>query len=59
MTDSNKATPSEVKAFFEADGGSKVGAAEIMALKKDPITKETLGDYDDIAFGIGNGTLTY
>jgi hypothetical protein len=54
-----KATPQEVKAFFEADGGAKVSASEIMALKKDRYTKENLPDYDHVAFAIGNGSLTY
>ena len=63
MTDATRAKPSEVKAFFEADGGRKVGAREIMALKKingvptKGVTYETA--YDDIAAGIGDGTLTY
>jgi hypothetical protein len=61
-----KATPGEVRAYF--DGGinpitgqpaAKVTASEIMALKKTPGTTEALPDYDQLAFGIGNGTLTY
>lgn len=54
-----KASPKEVKEFFEANGGRKVGATEIMALKKDPATKKDLPDYDQIAEGIGDGSLTY
>lgn len=59
MTDRVKATPSQIKAFFEADGGDKIGAKEIMALKKVPGTTTELPDYDQIAYGIGDGSLTY
>jgi len=59
LADRIKATPLEVRAFFESDGGRKVSAAEIMALKKDPFTKENRPDYDQIAYGIGDGTLNY
>lgn len=63
MSGDVKAKPSEVKAFFEAGGGRKVGAREIMELKKingvptKGVSQETA--YDDIAVGIGNGSLTY
>jgi len=50
-----KASINEVKAFFEADGGRKVQMAELKDLK----TGHEGKDYDDIALGIGNGSLTY
>lgn len=59
MTDRVKASPAEVRAFFEADGAPKVSSAELMALKKDPVTKDNLPDYDQVAYGIGDGSLTY
>lgn len=58
MTASGKASPSEVRAFFEQDGARKVSARELIALKKDD-DKNDLPDYDQIAEGIGNGSLTY
>lgn len=54
-----KASPTEVRAFFEAGDARKVGAKELIALKKDPETGEPIPDYDQIAEGIGSGTLTY
>jgi hypothetical protein len=68
MTDTAvKASPGELRAFFEAGGARKVTSAELMALKKhvpdDPATGRTQAAagaaYDEIAVGIGNGTLTY
>lgn len=56
--DTGKATLSEVRAFFE-DGSRKLAAAEIMALKKDRVTKQELIDYDQVALGIGNGSFNY
>jgi hypothetical protein len=56
--ESGKCSLPDFKAFFET-GGPKVVAAEVMALKKDPITKELSDDYDQIAIGIGNGSLNY
>lgn len=47
-----KATVKEFFAFFEADGGTKPTMQELKALKD-------AGGYDEIAEGIGNGTLTY
>jgi hypothetical protein len=56
-----KATPAQVKAFFEADGGRKVTSAELMALKKTTVNGVVTehGDYDQIAYGIGDGSFTY
>ena len=54
-----KATPQEVRAFFDEGSDRKVGARELIALKKDPETGEPIPDYDQIAEGIGNGSLTY
>lgn len=50
-----RATPKEIRDFFEAGGGRKVTASELAKLKSD--TKPDA--YDQIAEGIGNGTLTY
>jgi len=54
-----KASPAEVRAFFEEGGARKVGARELIALKKDPETGDPIPDYDQIAEGIGDGSLTY
>lgn len=52
-TDGTRATPGQVIAFF-SEGSHKLGLQEIKALKAgDPKA------YDQIAEGIGNGTLTY
>jgi hypothetical protein len=53
-----KADLPTVRNFFQ-DGGVPLPAKEIMACKKDKDTKEDLSDYDEIANGIGDGTLTY
>jgi hypothetical protein len=54
MAPEEKATPSEMRVYFEADGGPKLTASEIMTLKKaDP------DGYDNVAIGVKNGTLTY
>lgn len=58
MVDSNKASITEIKEFFQADGGPAVSAKEIIRLKKTP-EGVPLPDYDQIAIGIKNGTLTY
>jgi hypothetical protein len=50
-----KATIKQLKEFFEADGGAKVGMQELKELKASRDGR----DYDDIANGIGDGTLTY
>lgn len=51
-TDKNrpKATPSEIREFFTPP---KPTLQELKALKVNP------QDYDDIAYGIGDGSLTY
>ncbi len=54
MVDSTKASPQEIRAFFEADSARKVTSRELMDLKKD-----NPGGYDAIARGIKDGTLTY
>jgi hypothetical protein len=47
-----KAKPAEIKALFEKDSiRGKVALTDLKNLKAK--------DYDDIAFGIGNGSLTY
>jgi hypothetical protein len=53
-----KADLTTVRKFFE-EGGQKISAAELMALKKDKDADEKLPDYDQIAMGIGDGTLNY
>ena len=50
-----KATIKQLKEFFEADGGAKVGMQELKDLKN----ANGGIDYDAIAEGIGDGTLTY
>jgi hypothetical protein len=60
MADKIKASVPEVKAYF-ADGGDALTAKDLIALKKAP-GAEGSGNataYDDLAFGIGDGTLTY
>lgn len=50
-----KATIKELKAFFETDGGEKISMQELKDLKGANDGR----DYDQIANGIGDGTLTY
>lgn len=51
-----KATIAELKRFFETDSQrDKIKMEELKALKAGRDGK----DYDDIANGIGDGTLTY
>ena len=59
MADSTKASVPEVKAWFAAgDNGAPVVAKDLIALKRAKgVSHETA--YDDLAHGIGNGTLTY
>jgi hypothetical protein len=47
-----KATLREVREFFEVGGAPKISMQELKDLKNS-------GGYDEIAEGIGNGTLTY
>lgn len=49
----NRATPGELKKYFEEGGNRKVTMDEIKELKANPV------DYDALANGIGNGTFTY
>jgi hypothetical protein len=53
MTDRKKCSLTELKKFFEADGGRKVSMQELKELKAAD------GAYDAIAYGIGDGSLTY
>lgn len=50
-----KATIAQLKEFFEANGGRKVSMAELKELKAVNGGK----DYDAIANGLGDDTLTY
>lgn len=50
-----KAGPKQVREFFEAGSAKKVTTAELMELKKVDGGKA----YEQIAVGIGDGTLTY
>jgi len=50
-----KATIAQLKAFFEADGGRKISMAELKELKASRDGR----DYDEVANGLGDGTLTY
>lgn len=54
-TSPTKATPKQVRDFFSADGGTPVTTAELMELKK----SNGGTDYNEVAEGIGNDTLTY
>lgn len=49
-----RATPKEIRDYFGKDS-RPVGLQEIKALKDSAGGK----DYDDIANGLGNGTMTY
>lgn len=54
-----KATVPEVKAFFsEGDTGKAVTARDLIDLKKTPGV-HFASAYDDLAEGIGDGSLTY
>jgi hypothetical protein len=55
MGNNDRATIPEVIAFFEADG-RKMSKLELGKLKKATDGEES---YDQIAVGIGNGSLTY
>lgn len=50
-----KATLTEVRNYFKADGGTPLRMEELKEFKAVNGGK----DYDQIAEGIGNGTLTY
>lgn len=50
-----RATIAIIQAFFIADGGKKLTMQELKDLKVSRDGK----DYEDIANGIGDGTLTY
>lgn len=50
-----KATIAQLKEFFEGNGGRKVSMTELKELKASREGK----DYDLIANGIGDETLTY
>jgi hypothetical protein len=57
--ETGKATPTSIRKFFGPNGeGKELTTRELMALKKDP-DKNDLPDYDQIARGIGTGSLTY
>jgi hypothetical protein len=58
MADKPKASPTQIRAFFETGTADKVGARELMALKKGP-DGVAIPDYDQIAIGIADGSLTY
>lgn len=58
MADSAKASVPEVKAFFAADGGDPLTAKDLIALKKSAGVAYPTA-YDDLAYGIGDGTLSY
>lgn len=55
MADNEKASIKEIKAYFEAGDGPKVGMQELKDLK----TSNGGADYDQIAYGLGNGSETY
>ena len=59
MADKTKASVPEVKAYFaEGENGLALTAKDLIALKKaEGVAHATA--YDDLAFGIGDGTLTY
>lgn len=50
-----KATIKQLQEFFQANGGSKVTMQELKDLKASRDGR----DYDEIANGLGAGTLTY
>jgi hypothetical protein len=63
MADAGKATVPEVKKFFaepdgDRDNGLALTARDLIALKKaEGVTHATA--YDDLAYGIGDGSLNY
>lgn len=60
MTDGKRATPSEIRTFFGPDSqGDLVKLTEFKTLKATDGTKPGFTAYDEIAEGIGNGSLTY
>jgi len=62
MADKTKASVPEVKAYFAAgDNGAAITAKDLIALKRAPGAEDSgnATAYDDLAFGIGDGTLTY
>jgi hypothetical protein len=63
-TTSKRATPTQIRDFFSvpvlADGTpGSVSAAELMRTKHAKGSTDPLPDYDQLAEGIGNGTLNY
>lgn len=55
-----RATPTEIRAFFGPNGdGEVVKLTEFKELKATPGIAPGNTAYDDLAIGIGNGTLTY
>jgi len=50
-----KATLKQLREFFESDGGRKLQMQELKDLKASNGGR----DYDQVAEGIGDGTLTY
>jgi hypothetical protein len=56
----DKATVPQVKAYFgEGDSGKAVTARDLIDLKKAPSVAGHASAYDDLAFGIGDGSLSY
>jgi hypothetical protein len=53
MPDVKKATLTEVRNFFAADGGRVLTMAELKEMKTDPT------GWGQLLAGIGDGTLTY
>ena len=54
-----KASVPEVKAFFaDGDNGKAITAKDLIALKRaEGVSHDTA--YDDLAYGIGDGSLSY
>ena len=61
MADRVKASVPQVKAFFsEGETGQAVTARDLIDLKKAPgVGAGSQSAYDDLAFGIGDGSLSY
>ena len=57
-TGNGKCSIKEFKSFFEDGDGPRVEASELMRLKKSTQGEE-LPDYDQVARGIADGSLTY